>query len=213
MQPKYTHNKSSIIKITEDAKRKSRQRLIGSIVLLFFALVVLLNVTAKVKPILINPEVIEIKNSSGPTLTLKNSRAASQPVIAVASAPITAFKAVVSSMPKAAKPLLPHVKAKIKAIDPADILNGTDTDLNIDIEVPQVANHSYLQFGALSSTAKASQLQQLLASNGIKASVTPIATANGTLYRLRAGPFSHSDAENKLAQMSSAGYNGIITGN
>lgn len=60
MQPKYAHDKSNIIKITEEAKRKSRQRLIGSVVLLFFALVLLLNVTSQIKPVSINPKAVEI---------------------------------------------------------------------------------------------------------------------------------------------------------
>ncbi len=56
-------NTSSIIKQTLDAKRKSRHRLIGSIFLLFIALIVLLNITAKVKPSS-TPIKVDIKNTS-----------------------------------------------------------------------------------------------------------------------------------------------------
>jgi hypothetical protein len=60
-QPK---NKSHLIRVTEEAKRKSRHRLMGSIFLLLVALVVLLNVTSKVKPIPLKPQNIEIKNTN-----------------------------------------------------------------------------------------------------------------------------------------------------
>ena len=100
MQPKYTHNKSNIIKITEDAKRKSRHRLIGSIVLLFFALIVLLNVTAKVKPIPINPDVVEIKMIHLPPLQLMPVINASAPLIASnASAPVASSGVIAAIKP------------------------------------------------------------------------------------------------------------------
>lgn len=56
-------NKSHLIKATQEAKRKSRHRLMGSIFLLLVALVVLLNVTSKIKQVNITPDKIEIKNT------------------------------------------------------------------------------------------------------------------------------------------------------
>ncbi|MCE3268906.1 MAG: hypothetical protein K0R49_1158, partial [Burkholderiales bacterium] len=50
------NNTSNLIKQTESAKKKARRRLIGSIFLLFTALIILLNVTKKVKPIPVNPK-------------------------------------------------------------------------------------------------------------------------------------------------------------
>lgn len=261
MQPKYTHNKSNIIKITEEAKRKSRQRLIGSIILLGIALFVLLNVTAKVKPITINPDVVEIKNKAASainatTLMVKNNAsapsinneskiavpaesqnqittiAASAPAMAKSSASQTGFKAgvvnkntnqattvittpteqsvkVTSSLPvKKAKP-------KPKPANPEDILNGLidDADANPAPQPQAKKSKNYIQFAALKSQDKADELQQILLSHGINAKVQQIQTDNGTLYRLRAGPFNRQDAEQKLQQISSEGYNGIVTGN
>ncbi len=57
-------SKSNLIRQTETAKKKARRKLIGSIFLLFVALIILLNVTARVKPIPVNPETIEIKNTT-----------------------------------------------------------------------------------------------------------------------------------------------------
>ena len=302
MQPKYNHNKSNIIKVTEEAKRKSRQRLIGSIILLFFALVILLNVTAKVKPIPINPEVVEIKstasgviNASAATVQTKSSSSqvyyaatnnasggiktmpASQvlgrddtttrsnntpqvpggvnsqpPSSKNASATATnGFKANIvntetknsdnknstnttnkhplplqgkinhteqqnQSVDLTKQPAKPKAKAKSQ-VNPEDILNGlvdeTPSEKAETIKTAVKADKSYIQFAALSSEEKAQSLQELLANRGIHATVQPIHTAKGTLYRLRAGPYNRADAEQKLQQITGEGYSGIVTGN
>lgn len=241
MQPKYTHSKSNIIKITESAKRRSRQRLIGSIILLFFALLILLNVTAKVKPIPINPEVIEINNASHSNsesfISAKKTTASmishNLPPAISASAP-PAVTAVIAASAPAAMPAAsspsgfkaqvvsqnthqdssrphqdsskPHKKVKLKLVNPADILNGTDNP------APAAQQSSYLQFAALSSIDQANKFQQTLASHGINAHIQPVQTAHGTLYRLKAGPFDSATAQHKLQQLADAGYKGIITG-
>lgn len=66
MQPKYNLNNktSALIQQNEEQKRKSRQKLLGSIMLLFIALLVLLYATANVKPIAINPQVVEVKDTT-----------------------------------------------------------------------------------------------------------------------------------------------------
>lgn len=258
MQPKYTHNPSNIIKATEEAKRKSRHRLIGSIALLFVALIALLNVTAKVKPIAINPNVVEIKNSAASApIAASSPIAASAPVATIASAPVKAVESTtanpaqilnqttpvtnpvqvkrntqplqgtISQTPTQDQsvevaPAKPKAKPKPQKINPADILNDTD---NIDSSLSAAApatkavtattsgGKAYIQFAALSSETKAQNLQQALVAHGVNATVTPIQTAKGTLYRLRAGPFSRSDAQAKLQNLNAAGYSGIVTGN
>ena len=275
MQPKYTHNKSNIIKVTEEAKRKSRQRLIGSIILLFIALIILLNVTAKVKPIPINPDIVEIKNStaSAPlqTQTVGNMATNSNQIEAPASAPISQenslkinasanipvsnptisnkinasadnsnnFKAAVVVKNTQALPLQGEIvkpkittappiaatavnknneKVKAKKNNPADILNGIDDHENDSLidqatakNNTQLKNNSYIQLAALSNEDRANQIQQTLSSHGIQTTIQPLKTANGTLYRLRAGPFKRQDAEVKLQKIIAAGYSGIIT--
>ncbi len=264
MQPKYTHNKSNIIKITEEAKRKSRQRLIGSIILLGFALFILLNVTAKVKPIAINPDVVEIKNkaasgtnsttlmvknnasasvinASAPVATQVNNESVDQIAAIAASNPVaskksasqgTGFKAgvlnrnnsetttqnqtttetpAVIKTPSSAPAKKP--KPKAKPSNPEDILNGlVDNAATKNTKQNTTLGKNYIQFAALKNQSKADQLQQVLASKGINTSVQEIETDNGTLYRLRAGPFSREDAVQKLQQISGQGYSGIVTG-
>jgi DedD protein len=56
-------NKSQVLRSTEQAKRKSRHRLMGSIFLLLVAIVILLNITSKVRPIPITPQKIEIQST------------------------------------------------------------------------------------------------------------------------------------------------------
>lgn len=137
MQPKYTHNKSNIIKLTEEAKRKSRHRLIGSILLLFIALLILLNVTAKVKPIPINPEIVEVNNgiaktaesiNSGHTLNLPNQLAhnsASGIISAGSSAPLS-----LTTMTKSTSSPSTQNGFKAGVVDQSQISAHQDLDSN-----------------------------------------------------------------------------------
>ncbi|MCC2645312.1 MAG: hypothetical protein K0R94_1090, partial [Burkholderiales bacterium] len=89
------NNTSNLIKQTESAKKKARRRLIGSIFLLFTALIILLNVTKKVKPIPVNPKVIEINSNASSVVKASGPIKQSGPV---ASAPITASSPVTTSV-------------------------------------------------------------------------------------------------------------------
>lgn len=58
--------KSSLIRLNNLANKKARRRLVGSIFLLVIALLVLFQVTSKIKPVQIKPESIEIKAMDKP---------------------------------------------------------------------------------------------------------------------------------------------------
>ncbi len=272
---KNTLNKSSTqIQKTIDDRRKSRRRVIGSIVLLCVALAALLNVTAHVKPIPINPDVVEVKDASAsaPLANLKANASGTQLVNAsspitdsiestkssVVNSPIivsnkapesgnTGFKAgivthqkknssaVINTTKHTTKPIASKTIAtvakvvttkKAAAINPADILDDisdapSSTETVTSNPAPKInketqstgSGKSYIQFAALSSPEKADSFKQTLASKGINASVQPITTNKGTLYRLRAGPFNTQDAKAKLKQISAEGYSGIVTSN
>lgn len=97
-----TKNKSHVLRETEQAKRKSRHRLIGSIFLLLIALIVLLNIASKVKQPTITTEKIEIKNTATNTTTLNNppheaSATISVPINTQHSASSTTPNKVISS--------------------------------------------------------------------------------------------------------------------
>lgn len=270
MQPKYNPNNKSnnLIQRNQELKRKSRHRLIGSIVLLFIALAILMNVTSNVKPIAISPNVIEIKNTAASAPLAANPSDSSAPIATNASQPVvgesqqtsepiaaespvaattgTGFRAAVvtktnkngtvqvkapeppaavkettpvTTAPKEATTAVAKPAAKPK-INPAAILddvgdtsNEPITTIDTSKKKTTTGGKAYIQFAALSSQDKASQLQQELASHGVHATVQTIQTEKGTLYRLRAGPFSREDAQSKLQQISASGYSGIVTGN
>lgn len=55
---------SSLIQNSEEKLKRTRQRLIGSIILLIIALLILLKVTSSIKPVKINSENIKINNTA-----------------------------------------------------------------------------------------------------------------------------------------------------
>lgn len=74
MQQKITQKyKSSLIQNTTDAKTKAKRKLIGSVTLLLFALVVLLNVTSKIKPIPVSPQIISFKQQKKDVIKASNT--------------------------------------------------------------------------------------------------------------------------------------------
>ncbi len=140
--------------------------------------------------------------------------------------------------PKAVKPIVeapiivtPTKKQKAQN-NPENILNDTDgsddllsTAINNKKSNNQANNSvktvtantssgkSYIQLAALSSQEKADSLKQELAAKGINATVQIIQTPKGTLYRLKAGPYSTDVAKTKLQQLNGNGYSGILTNN
>ena len=90
MQPNFSNRNTSshLIKSSETARKKARRRLIGSVFMLLVALIILLNVTAKTKPIPVNPKVIEIKRNTSNAATMTHKAAASAATVSNASAPI-----------------------------------------------------------------------------------------------------------------------------
>jgi cell division septation protein DedD len=273
MQKNNQPNKSTIIiQKAEEAKRKSRHRFIGSVALLIIALIILLNITSRIKPVPINPEVVEIKNSSSaPVIAsapITNHSIASQVKIDSSKVTSSTVEEKISASKNIAqhkvtvihdqlannqvhkqelnineKPVhqqhiesshqhkankvthLDQAKINNSAIDlnPEDILNGisdnssTKTGIITKDKADKAptnnsSNISYIQFAALSSEEKALKLQQDLSNHGVNAQIKPIQTEKGLLYRLRAGPFNHEQAIEKLKAINNAGYTGIITG-
>jgi hypothetical protein len=64
------HNKSYLMRVTDQQKKKARNRLIGSIVLLLISLIILLNVTSKIHTI----KRVNVK------ITMKNNESAIMPI-------------------------------------------------------------------------------------------------------------------------------------
>jgi cell division septation protein DedD len=212
------NNTSNLIKQSESAKKKARRRLIGSIFMLFTALIILLNVTTKVKPIPVSPKVIEIANASAPT----NASTPVKQSTVVSSAPINTSAPVIANI-NSSEPVDNGYKAGVLARDktnssqttstapvsaspiiitmnigkkptPEDILNGNTT------VTPETIY--YIQIAASQNKPGLQAIQTNLANNGIK---TFIQNGKNNMFRLRIGPFRNKDdANSKLAEIQSS---------
>ena len=63
-QPLLRKPKSHLMQLTDIARKKARRRLLGSICLLIFALLLLLNVTSRMKPDHVTPTTVEINSTA-----------------------------------------------------------------------------------------------------------------------------------------------------
>jgi cell division septation protein DedD len=217
-------NTSNLIKQSELAKRKARRRLIGSIFMLFTALIILLNVTAKVKPIPVTPKVIEIGNEA----SLASAPTKQLPV--AANAPITdASSPVNASSPVSGNEALTNPQDsesagngfKAGVVTRGDGTNQTPSTEAITLKpiiITMNIGHKpspedilngntnstletiyYIQIATSQNKAGLQTVQNNLASSGIKSFVQ---NAKNSTYRLRAGPFRNkNDANDKLAQI------------
>lgn len=223
MQQNFAHkHKSQLIKTTEESKNRAKRKLIGSITMLLVALIVLLNVTSKVKPIPIKPQIITFKSkdsnkqvanntnvnnninanpntnnsSQAIALAINNQSATNpntQPLKTDSSQSVsTGINLANSSI--AIKPRI--INSSItKRPSPEDILNGSTEET---VTIPRY----YVQIGSSSNKEILQQIKQDLAEQDIKTSLQQIETPNGTIFRLRAGPFeTHEDASNSLSDI------------
>lgn len=203
-------NKSRLIKITETKKNKARHRLIGSIFLLVVALVILLKVTSRVTPI-DNPVAVEIKNTSPVaskpvTAPAPTTQAVATTTIGSKNIVASAHTKKVSSTPfKIVIPVNPTQSLKPRIItdthksslSPEDILNGQSNQ--------SIKPHYFVQLITSSDKNKLIQMQDNFASKGIKTVIQSADTPNGTVYRLRSGPFSNeTDAQSMLKYITIA---------
>ena len=224
-------NKSHLIKLTENKKTKARRRLIGSIFLLILALIILVKVTSRVTPIdqVKKSLSVEIKNTNPVASKPMASQVvtASSPIIAApapskeisstpVAVPIKASSPVVASSPSKANPPVKILNTDTKntapqtlkprivtdtpktTLSPEDILNGQSKSSS--------KPRYYVQLIASSDKNKLIQMQDTFANEGIKTIIQSVDTPKGTVYRLRAGPFSNqNDAERMLKNINSSG--------
>ena len=216
-------NTSPIIKQTLDAKKKSRRRLIGSIFLLFIALIILLNITSKVKPVN-SPIKVDIKNNSAesnPIIVTSDNTAnninmiESTPTISEnvsTEPPITISKTiesqthhstiVISNVVNTAPKYVPKYQAHVVTRDsskesikkPSPLDILNDTSKNSkQLNTATSDNKIYIQLAAASHKENVIQLQTELTNKGVKTFIQEINTPKGTMYRLRIGPFNNKN--------------------
>jgi len=119
-------NKSQVLRLTEQAKRKSRHRLMGSIFLLLVAILVLLNVSSKVKPVPITPEKIDIQSTSIAKTDIHTTASA---VASVAKA-TTASAVIANNKISASAPSVVAASQVVTAVAESRITNNPATTAN-----------------------------------------------------------------------------------
>jgi hypothetical protein len=215
---------SNLIKQSELAKKKARRRLIGSIFMLLTALIILLNVTAKVKPIPVNPKVIEISNNtSAPAKNISPTKPVDfvNAPVANASAPVnasglaatnvaatgnnesagTGFKAGVVGTNNATNAGAESATIVIKPI--IITMNIDHKPSPEDILNGNLSSTSetiyYVQIATSGNKPELQKIQTSLSDSGIKSFVQ---NGKNNTYRLRAGAFKNKpEATDKLAQI------------
>lgn len=218
------NNTSNLIKQSEIAKKKARRRLIGSIFMLFTALIILLNVTTKVKPIPVSPKVIEINSNASVPVKIRASAVSKEPASApaIASSPVVASAAVANKqVESSSNGFRAGVVARNNLTEPT-IQPGQDKPTEKPLSVtpkivsqaiggkpspedilngaaPANKNVFFVQIAASQNKAALKTIQNNLAKNGIKSFIQDI---KNNMYRLRVGPFKTEDeASQKLAEV------------
>ena len=215
MQQNFSHkNKSQLIKTSIDAKKKAKRRLIGSITMLLIALVFLLSVTSRVKPIPITPQIIKFNNTNSKNNATNMQKATNKPItnddtgaihdnkpiriqvnnihssqaISDTFAPSDTKKIGDKVEPEEYKVFIkPRIVSKTitPKLSPEDILNGKNS---------LKSNAVYYIIIANSSSKEALQdLQQNFLEQHIKTIVQEIQTPNGIVFRLRSDSFNTKD--------------------
>ncbi len=219
-QLSFKKNNSNLIKQSEKSKKQAMRRLTGSIFLLLLALILLLNVTTKTKPISVTPQTVEIKHNSNSVVaantistesdnlpitvapstipvTIESENIIAQDFVelkTIASTNITnhSKKSNKTSFKTLFKGQIIEEKAKISD-NPEDILNNISLNNNV----------YFIQLAALNDKNKLKHIQQQLANNNIKSFIDPIKTNKNKMYRLRIGPFKlKENAINKLNEIN-----------
>lgn len=121
----------------------------------------------------------------------------------------------------AAKETAAKEASKPKAVDKSDdaIAKFADTDTKAEAhskEAPPAASNTptkptYIQVAALKDQARAEALKNELSAKGFASRVQSLVTDQGTVYRVRVGPFSDADKADKAkSDLSKQGYNARV---
>ncbi len=212
------YNNSRILRDTESAQKKSRRKLMGSIVLLLLALFFLLHITSKVKPIPIDPQKIEIQTIENNKVVIQkiSNNMAAQPIKNVASGNVIQNTTELNAVNKQ-KTLnrivnSPSNDTKVQSNNSTEQINNIikfHPKLVIEkspnkLTPQQILNgmteyplRYYVQLLASTNQNYLIKPQEELSKQNIKTFIQQIKTADGiTIYRLRIGPFSNKEDAN-----------------
>lgn len=196
----------------ETLKRRGRRRLVGAIALVLVAVIVLPMIFDN-EPRRPPPVSVRIPSEDDPAFKPKVVPKAPAPVPDAPPAPAADAKADAPPRPEQkpgtksdAKPqpvpdAKPAPKPKAAAASPADLERRR-------AEAALAGAQLYIfQVEALATPEKVKDLTDKLAAVGVPHFTEPIATAKGTVTRVRAGPFQTRDAaEQALAKLKGMGF-------
>ena len=225
MQPNFSNRNTSsnLIKSSAAAGKKARRRLIGSVFMLLVALIILLNVTAKTKPIPVNPQIIEIKRSASDAAVASHKTASSivasnvsssisntnqnssAAVGLIASQPIasqTESTAVISTAAQTKNNNESTTEIIKLDITPKILSETTGAKLSPEDILNGKTSHSptniyFIQLVASKNKQNITNIKTQLDKKGVRSFIQPIKTDNGLIYRLRVGPFKSKNLADK----------------
>ncbi len=196
----------------EALKRRGRRRLVGAIALVLVAVIVLPMIFDS-EPRRPPPVSVRIPSEDDPAFKPKVVPKAPPSVADAPPAPAADAKAAAPSRPE----LKPDAKAEAKpqpvpeakpAPKPKAAAAATPADLERRRAEAALAGSQLfvVPVAALATTEKVKDLTDKLAAAGLPHFTEPIATAKGTVTRVRAGPFQTRDAaEQALAKLKGMG--------
>ncbi len=216
-------SKSNLIKSSTVLHRRARRRLIGSVFLLIVALLILLNVTTRIKPVAITPQSIEIKNASNPISVVDSSSSTNNASSVIALKPVQSSAvisqgriAVIAASSPVITPVLPSavvaesspliIESKVAATV-APLLKGIIVALKVQQKsspadilngiAPQNKDTTqyFVEFTVSSDKAHLDEIKRDLRSQGMPSTIIKAQSPSSstTLYQLRAGPFTTRD--------------------
>ena len=202
-------------------KKRARRRLVGAIVLVSAVAVVLpMVLDSEPKPVSQNVDIqipaldagefkpkavvppAGAKGAKGaPAASAKTETLVLAPAASVAAPPATV--AATKEPPKGEAPKSAPTEPKAPAVD------------STKESVKSATSGAYVvQVAALSDAAKAKQLQKQVAGAGLKSYTETVTTQNGSVTRVRAGPYATREvAEKARAQLQKAGLDGKVIPN
>lgn len=213
----------------DELKRRSRRRLVGSIAL-FLAAIIIVPALVENEPSQ-TPSDVELVVPDRPSAeapveatsapaepNLEVSKAEQEKAVAVAPvAPPVAPepKPEVKTAPEAAPKVEPKVETKVEPkVEPKPASKPEPKPAVEDpiaafakTETAAASGTYWVQVAAVSDKTRADALSKELSGKGFSSRVESTASANGTIYRVRVGPFAgQPKADDAKAKLAAAGY-------
>jgi DedD protein len=202
-----------------ELRSQTRRRLIGAAMLLLAAVIVLpMLLDTAPRPVpdeiaitVVSPPPVARAPADGPPAV--DEKMAEPAPLRSEAPPAASEPAPTEASAKAAKPAEPAEPAKVaEATKPAQPPQ-TLPQVQAAAAAAPATEKFVVQVAALSTPAGADELVARLGKSGFTAYVEGVTTAEGTLHRVRVGPFaSRGDAQRAVGKLRAAGYKATLVG-